>query len=51
MQTASLLRMKDRGVDTVNDKCIGSGWLVSIKKKKIPRLDLEGQRDPPEVMR
>lgn len=33
VQTASLLRMKDRGTDTANGRCVGAGWLVSIKRK------------------
>lgn len=50
MQTASLRRMKDRATDSVHVRYIESGRLVSIKKN-IPRLDLGGRGDSPEVTR
>lgn len=50
MQTASLPRMKDRGMETANGRGTGSGPLVSIKKN-IPRLDPGNHGDPQEGMR
>lgn len=49
-QIASLSGMKDRDMDAAEGRWIESGWLVNIKKS-VPKLDLEGHGNPPEVMR